>query len=102
MHADKQVNLDNLLIQLRDEVTPHWQNFGLTIGVPREVIVKYSEYPPDQCMIEILDYWLRHHDHAPVPLTWRDVAIALRQIRLHQLAEKILKVYVTGEYIHEM
>ena len=97
MHADnlKPVNLDNLLIQLREEVTPHWQNFGLTIGVPREVIVKYSEYPPDQCMIEILDYWLRHHDDA-APLTWRDVAVALRQIKLYQLAEKILKVYVIG------
>lgn len=96
MHADnlKQVNLDNLLIQLREEVTPHWQNFGLIIGVPRKVIVKYSEYPPDQCMIEILDYWLRHHDDAP--LTWRDVAVALRQIKLYQLAEKILKVYVIG------
>ena len=97
MYADKLVNLDNLLIQLRDEITPHWQKFGLIVGVPQEIIAKYSEYPPDQCIIEILDYWLRHHNDGP--LTWRDVAYALRKIKLCQLAEKILKVYVTGNVI---
>ena len=56
--------------------------------------MKCSEYPQDQCMIEILDYWLRLHDNTP--LTWRDVAEALRQINLSQLSENILKVYVTG------
>lgn len=92
--TDKAVNLDTLLIQLRDEVTPHWQKFGRIIGVPNDMIVKCSKYPPDQCMIEILDYWLRQHNDAP--LTWRDVAQALRQINLSQLSETILETYVTG------
>ena len=96
MHAPthKLVNLDNLLIELRDEVTPHWQEFGMIIGVPSDMIVKCSKYPPDQCMVEILDYWIRLHNDTP--LTWRDVAQALRQIDLPQLSEKILEVYVTG------
>ena len=53
----------------------------------------YSGYPADQCLIEMLDYWLRHHQGQP---TWKDVAKALNEIKLHQLAENILQVYVTG------
>lgn len=98
--TDKLINLDNLLIQLRDEVTPHWQKFGMIIGVPKDIIVKCSEYPPDQCIIEILDHWLRHHKDGP--LTWRDVAEVLRQINLSQLSENILKVYETGMRKHYM
>ena len=92
--SDKSLSLDNLLIQLRDEVTPHWYEFGLTVGVPQEFLDKCSDYPPYQCIVEVLDYWLKHHCGQ---LTWRDVAHALKKINLYQLAEKILQIYETGD-----
>ena len=97
LFLDKSIDLNSVLIQLRDEVTQEWYKFGLSLGVPEEVMDKYSGYPLDQCMIEMLDYWLRHHQGHP---TWREVAKALEAIELHQLSAKILQVYVTGACMH--
>ncbi|MCG8622653.1 MAG: hypothetical protein MJE68_11745 [Proteobacteria bacterium] len=85
------LNLDNLLIHLRDDVTPKWYELGVIIGIPKETLDKYSEYPPEQCIIEVLDYWLMLYRDK---LTWKDVAHALKELNLHQLSEKILQ---TGE-----
>ena len=85
---NKRLDLDNLLIQLRDNVTPHWYKFGVIVGVPKEILDKCKDYPPDQCIVEVLDYWLVHH-HSQ--LTWRDVAHALKGINLHHLAEYIIQ-----------
>ena len=87
------VNLDILLVQLRDKITSRWYEFGLVVGVPKEVMDSYSGYPADQCVVEMLDYWLRHCPREP---TWKDVAHALKEINLYQLAASILQVYVTG------
>ena len=86
--------MDNLLIQLRSEVTPNWYQFGTIVGMDKDTLEKYSKYPPEECIIEVIDYWLRnHHDGKP---TWRDVAIVLKEIKLDKLAENILEVYKTG------
>ena len=85
---DKHLDLDNLLIQLRDDITPHWYEFGDMVGVPKEILDKCRDYPPDQCIVEVLDYWLLHHRGQ---LTWRDVAHALQEIQLDHLAEYILQ-----------
>ena len=52
-----------------------------------------SNFPPEECTVEMLDLWLRTHDSA---VTWRDVADTLKKIGLYLLAERILKVYKTG------
>ena len=84
---DKPLDLDNLLILLRDEVTPRWYEFGVVVGVPKEILEKcQKDYPPDQCIVEVLDYWLMHHCGR---LMWRDVVWALREIQLHRLAKYI-------------
>ena len=54
----------------------------------------YSGYPSDQCLIELLDYWLRHH-HGQ--LKWKEVGSALEKIKLYQLAEKVLQITTTGK-----
>ena len=82
-----------MLIQLRG-VSGKWYKFGFNLGVPEQVMKNYSEYPVDQCMIETVDHWLRHHQGHP---TWREVAKALEAIEFHQLSAKILEVYVTGD-----
>ena len=87
------VNLD-LLILLKEELTPRWYELGLVAGVPKEVMDTYLEYPSDQCLTEVLDYWLRHH---PGQLTWKKVAQVLREAKFYHLAEKALQISTTGE-----
>ena len=81
------MDLDDLLILLKEDLTPRWYEFGLMVGVPKELMGSYSGYPSDQCLTEILDYWLRHHSDQ---LTWTEVAQALRAIKLDQVAGKVL------------
>ena len=74
-----------------------WKELGLIIGIDEEVLDRYSSYPPEECLVEVLDYWLRKHHTAKNKLTWRDVAKAVKEIGLHQLAESILiDAYRTG------
>ena len=90
------MNLDLLLIVLKIELTPRWYEFGLVVGVPKDVLDSYLGYPSDQCLIELLDYWLRHH---PGQLTWKEVAQALREMEIYNLAEKALQISTTGEFV---
>lgn len=59
----------------------------------KEMLNKYREYPDDQCIIEVLDFWLRIHTGQP---TWRELAEILRKIELQRLAHDIERVYETG------
>ena len=93
IHTDDSLTLDSLLIQLRPQVTSEWYKFGLALGVAEEVLNKYLGYPSEECIVEMLDNWLRNHGSKP---TWKEVAKALKDIGLLQLAEDILKVYTTG------
>ena len=83
------MDLDALLILLKEDLTPRWYEFELVVGVPKELMDSYSGYPSDQCLTEILDYWLRHHSDQ---LTWTEVSQALKVIELNQLAAKALQV----------
>ena len=82
--ADDSLNLDSLLIKIRTQVTPNWYEFGLAVGIAEEVLNSYRGYPPEECIIEMLDYWLRNNSTKP---TWNDVADGLRKIGLYQLSE---------------
>ena len=88
--------MDNLLVQIRQQVTPKWYQFGLAVGINKEILDEFSNFPPEECIVEMLDLWLRTSERA---ITWRDVADALKQIGLYQLAERTLKSYKTGKTI---
>ena len=94
--ADKSLNLDSLLIQIRSQVTPKWYQFGVAVGISKETLDELSNFPPEECVVEVLDLWLRRRETAA---TWRDVADVLKQIGLYLLAEKILKIYKLGEKV---
>ena len=90
------VNLDDLLIHLRPQVTLKWYEFGVVVGIEREVLDYFaSKCSPDECLVEMLDYWLRNHKEQ---LTWREVVRALKAINLQQLASDIENVYKTGNF----
>lgn len=81
-----------LLIQLRAEVLPKGYQFGMAVEVPEHLLLQYSSYAAYERFIKVLDYWLSNHQN----LTWRDVAKALHDIDLHELAEGIMDIYKTG------
>ena len=89
-------NLDSLLNQLSPQVTSKWYELGLVIGIDTEILDEYSRHPPRLCLVEVLEHWLRNNPSAP---TWRNVAEALKEIELHELAASILEVYKTGNLL---
>ena len=91
------LNLDSLLIRLKDKVTEKWYQFGVALGVEKEILDRYLNYPPEQSIV-MLDHWLRSCDLEG--WNWRDVAKALRQIEHHQLAEEIENIDKTGHNLH--
>ena len=93
MYEDDSLNLDTLLIQVRGAVTPHWYQLGQALEVSKDVLDRYSNYPPEESIVEVLDQWLRNFPGRP---TWRDVANVLRKIGLLKLANDIEMVYKTG------
>lgn len=104
--SDDTLDLDTLLIQLRSEVTLKWREFGLAVGLAEELLDKYSTSPPEECIVEVLDVWLRNydcssrHDASVIKKpTWWDVAKTLREIELHQLANNILGKYKNGKLL---
>ena len=76
-------------------MTPKWYQFGLAVGIPKDTLDKYSGYPPEECIVEVLDFWLRNQPRTKTP-SWRDVSKALEKIELHDLADRIMNVYQTG------
>ena len=88
------VDLNNLLIQLRQHVSPKWYQFGEAIGVKKEILKRIAGCcSPQECIVEMLDHWLRNHTGKP---TWREVAEVLNVIDLPNLAVDIERVYTTG------
>jgi len=51
---------------------------------------------PDQCKMEMLDFWLRNRTRGG-QATWREVAEALTRIDEGKLANELMGVYTTGE-----
>ena len=92
-NADKPLNLDNLLIFLRPQVTPKWRQFGVALATPNKLLDELSSYSDEECMVEIADYWLSHHQG---PVTWEEVAQILKEIGFSQLAKELLNGSIDG------
>lgn len=44
------VSLDNLLIQLKPQVTSKWYQFGVAAGTEKEILVKFAQQcSPEDC-----------------------------------------------------
>lgn len=74
------LHLDNLLIKVRDQVSSHWYQFGLAIGVPDDIMEQLKDYSEMDGLVEVLDYWLRHHPDQP---TWQEIVDAMKIAELH-------------------
>lgn len=90
MVLDESLDLDSLLIKLHGRVDTEWYAFGTAIGIPAEFLDSLKGYPDRECMVEMLDYWLRHHPDQP---TWKEIADAIEDIHDYLLAKSIKGVY---------
>ena len=93
MSTDEDLDQDTLLIKLRGHITSEWYQFGQVIGVPEDILQHLQDYTVEESLVEMLDYWLRHHPNQP---TWNEIAHAVSEVGLYQLAENIMQVYETG------
>ena len=93
--ADEDLNLDTLLIHIGSHITSKWYEFGRAAGVSNEILDKCLGYPSEQCIIEVLDYWLRSQKKSKP--TWKDVSEVLKVIQMESLAEDVLNFYKTGK-----
>ena len=94
--ADKLLNLDQVLIQLRS-VHIKWKEMAQALRVPVTLIEQLEEatsLDETSKMTEITDYWMRECSDKP---TWRELADALKTIREVQLAQQLMQIYETGE-----
>ena len=52
-----------------------WYQLGLELGVPVNFLETLIGYPDDDCLVEVLDNWLRNHPDKP---TWDEIEKALQ------------------------
>lgn len=91
---DESLSLDCLVIQVGSQIIPKWYQFGLAVGIARETLDEFSSYPPEECAVKILDYWFKNSFNKP---TWKDVAKALNDVDLHQVAVELDKLYLSKD-----
>ena len=99
LHTDDilDITLDNLLRFLQEKVGPKWYEFGEAIGIDDVVLDSIAKATsPENCIVEMLDYWLKYYDGKP---TWKDVADVLYDIDLEGLAVDIEQVYKTSKNV---
>ena len=71
------IDLNNLMIRLQGQISSQWYQFGLVLGVPKEIMGQWSHQSETEHLAEVLDYWLKHHPHQP---TWKEITDAQKKI----------------------
>lgn len=72
------LDLNSLLCKLQDQApNSQWYQFGLALGVPKQILDQLEHQSEGSHLSELLDYWLKNHQGQP---TWQEVAAAQRRI----------------------
>ena len=50
------LTLDSVLIPLKNKVTEKWYQFGVALGVEKEILDRCLNYLPEQSIVEMLDH----------------------------------------------
>ena len=77
-------DLNSLVHALRGPFSSKWYSFGLAIGLPKDILnhIKHHSDSDEECLIEVLDYWLRNHSSKP---TWEEVTEAKRKVNSNSI-----------------
>ena len=78
--------MNHLLLQVGAKVASKWYQLGIAIGISEELLDECSNRSPKEAIVEVLDYWIRNRKPSR-----EDVAGALNQIGLHEIANDLLK-----------
>ena len=73
------VNLKRLLEKLQGQISKQWYQLGLSLGLPMDVLEGFNLYSEDDCLVEVLDYWLKHHPSKP---TWQEITDAQKKVEI--------------------
>ena len=75
---DVPLDLNSLQQILQGQISKQWYQFGLSLGIPMDVLEGFNLYSEEDCLVEVLDYWLKHHPSKP---TWQEITDAQRKIK---------------------
>ena len=67
----------SLVCVLRGQVSSKWYIFGLALGVPKQFLNQLKCDSDEECLGEVLDYWLKQHPGKP---TWQEIMDAKNRI----------------------
>ena len=83
--VEESMNLNSLLLKLRGCIdAKQWYQFGVAIGVPKDVLDLLKGYDEEQCMIELADYWLKNHPAKP---TWSEISNTAKKFKKQESAK---------------
>lgn len=68
------INLDSLVLNLQGRVSSQWYQFGSALGVPEKILNQLVGYSDKDALVEVLDYWLKHHSYQP---SWSEIRDAI-------------------------
>jgi hypothetical protein len=72
------LNLNSLLQKLQGCISKQWYQFGLLLGIPMDVLEGFNLYSEEDCLVEVLDHWLKNHPGKP---TWQQITDAQTKIK---------------------
>ena len=81
-HADPTLTTDNFIAVMKHE-RHRWKDLAGKLEVLKDGI---------QGMEDVVDEYVRHY---PTP-SWKNVALALQEMKLHKLADEVTTKYVRG------
>ena len=61
-------------IMLENKTGLDWFQFGEALGVPNKITEQLVGYSEKDALVEVVDYWLKHHAGQP---TWQEIADAV-------------------------
>lgn len=85
------------MLKLEGKVHSEWYKFGEALGLQKSFLDTLNGYPEIECMVELIDHWLRNHPDKP---TWKEIADALEDINEYKLASSINAVYEGTSKLH--
>ena len=95
---DLLLNLDTILIQLRD-ISSKWLELGTAFELSHDLLHSIRtkcDGKDFDCLIEVCEAWLRSFHASQSHPTWKAVSKALDRIGCNQLSKELSEIYITG------
>lgn len=85
--ASFKLDFNDLLLQFGSKLASKWYQLGKAVGIGEEMLDECSNSPPEEAIVDILDYWIKNH----IKPSWENVTEVLNEIGFNELANNLLK-----------